>query len=71
MDSNAKYALVNSELYTVEEKAERIAKVTCREIRELAEECMDLKKMSICVIGNLLEARVNSIKKIYESCKKQ
>ncbi|MBQ9118604.1 MAG: insulinase family protein [Lachnospiraceae bacterium] len=66
MDSNAKFALADARLYTLEEKLERIEAVTCEEIRQLAKECLNLSCCSICVVGNRENGNWNALRRIWK-----
>ena len=67
MDSNARFALVEMPLYTLEEKLEKIDQVTCGEIIKLAAEIMDLTKCSLCVVGNKKNADLSGLKRAWNT----
>ncbi len=71
MDSNAKFALVGTPLYTIEEKLAKIDAVTCEEIKELAQACMNLEQCSICVVGDRNENDFTAIKNFWKKLQRK
>lgn len=67
MDSNARFALVEMPLYTLEEKLEKIDQVTCGKIIKLAAEIMDLTKCSLCVVGDKKNADLSGLKRAWNA----
>ncbi len=65
MDANAKYALAGTKLFTLEEKLELMDAVTCGQIKELAEEILKLREVSLCVVGNREHIDLNGIRKLF------
>lgn len=69
MDSNAKFALAEAGLYTLEEKLARLEAVTCGQIKELAGEILRLSECSLCVVGDKSCTDLRGLKRLWEGFK--
>ena len=67
MEGNAKCVLADNALHSVEERIERLGRVTCEDVKKLAVECIDLKQCSICIVGDQSSADIRGIKRIWNS----
>lgn len=66
MDSNAKYALAGTRVYTLEEKLARIGAVDGGQVKELAGRILRLHAASLCVVGDKKCADLRGLKKVWE-----
>lgn len=66
MDSNAKFALAGTKIYTLEEKLARMEAVDCKQIKELANEILRLAAASLCVVGDKGSTDLRGVRRIWE-----
>lgn len=71
MDSNAKFALAKAPMYTVDEKIKRIDLLTTEEIRQLAEDCLQLHMCSICIVGDKKSIDVRGLKQCWNELERK
>lgn len=67
MNSNGKSMLCRNRIVSLDDTIRYIEQVTAEEVMAFAKEYLDIKNLSICLIGNLEEANECEIKEYWES----